>query len=117
MDQRPDPIQIIVRPSDSVAESQEQVFGAWIHLARKAGWQVEAVDDDVDWAAGHCGVVDIEGLRYLIRVGLRSRSTMIIIPDGHVGTHVADMTLGLRSFPSEPIFALTAWAEPVLPSQ
>jgi hypothetical protein len=40
---------------------------------------------------------------------------MIMISDGHVGAQVADMTLGLRSFPSEPIFALTAWAEPVLP--
>ena len=114
MDERPDPIQIIVRPSDSVARYQEQVLGAWIHLARKAGWQVEALDDEVDRVAGECGVVDVEGLRYLIRLGLRGRSLMLIVPDEHVGAHVADMALGRRSFPSEPIFALTTWAEPVL---
>ncbi|GLW29384.1 hypothetical protein [Actinoplanes regularis] len=114
MDQRPDPIQLIVRPSDSVAKHQQQVFGAWIHLARKAGWQVVPLNDEVDWLTGECGVVDVEGLRYLIRVGLRSRSRVMVVPDEHVGTHVADAALERRSFRSEPILALTAWAEPML---
>ncbi|MEU4622089.1 hypothetical protein AB0G04_19255 [Actinoplanes sp. NPDC023801] len=115
MDQRPDPIQIIVRPSELVAKHQEQVFGAWVHRARKAGWRVDALDGDVDWLAGECGVVDVEGLRYLVRVGLRGRSRVMGVPDGHIGAHVADVVLGTRSFVSEPTFALTAWAEPVLP--
>lgn len=58
---RPDPVQIIARPSILVAKHQEQVFGAWVHLARKAGWQVHTVDEEVDWPAGECGVVDVEG--------------------------------------------------------
>jgi len=114
MDERPDPIQIIARPDRSIAKVQQQAFGVWIHLARKAGWQVDALDDEVEWSVGECGVVDVEGLRYLIRVGLRSRSRAIVVPDEHVGTHIADMVLGRRSFPSEAVFALTVWAEPVL---
>ena len=115
MDQRPDPIQIIGQPGDSVAKNREQVLGAWIHAARKAGWQVEPLNDEVDWPAGECGVVDIEGLRYLIRLGLRSRSHRVSFPDDHVGTHIAEMTLGRATYPTEPIFALTTWAEPLLP--
>ena len=114
MDERSDPIQIIGRPGRDLADDQQQALGLWIHLARKAGWQVDALDVAVEWSAGECGVVDVEGLRYLIRVGLRSRSRAIIVPDEHVGTHVADMALGRRSFPSEPILAPTVWAEPVL---
>jgi hypothetical protein len=114
VDQRLDPVQIIGRSSDSVAAEQVQVFGSWMHLARKAGWHVDALDDEVDWAAGECGVADVEGLRYLIRVGLRGRSRVIFVPDEHHGAHVAAATLGIESFPSEPIFALTVWAEPVL---
>ena len=114
MDERLDPIQIIARPGPAVAGYREQVFGVWLHVARKAGWHVEPVDAEVDWPAGECGVVDVEGLRYLIRVGQRSRGVALIVPDEHVGVHVADVLTGRRSYPTEPIFTLTVWAEPIL---
>ena len=56
-----------------------------VHMAQKAGWQVEPVDEPVGWSAGECGLVDIEGLRYLVRVGLRSCGRAIAAPDEHVG--------------------------------
>ncbi|MEY9860054.1 putative cupin superfamily protein [Catenulispora sp. GAS73] len=115
MDERPDPIQIVARPSSAIAQDQKQAFGIWIPLAGKADWQVDALDEAVAWSAGECGVVDVEGLRYLIRAGLRSRSKAVIVPGDHVGVHVSDLVTGRRSFPAKPVFASTVWAEPLLP--
>jgi hypothetical protein len=114
MDERLDPVQIIARPSRMIAQDQTQAFGVWMHAARKAGWQVDVADESVEWSAGECGVVEVEGLRYLVRVGLRGRGRAVTVPDGHVGSHVAQMAAGRGSFVSEAVFVLTVWAEPVL---
>jgi hypothetical protein len=114
MDERPDPVQIIIRPSGHVANDAVQVVGAWIAQARKAGWAVDQAEEPVDLASGARGIVEIEGLRYVIRVGRRSRTREFVVPDEHVGAHVADMVTGRRSFPSRPAFGMTAWAEPLL---
>jgi hypothetical protein len=98
MDERLDPIKIVARPSSAIAQDQQQAFGIWIHLARTAGWQVDALNETVKWSAGECGVVDVEGLRYLIRVGFRSRSRAVIVPDEHVGVHVSDLVTGAGRF-------------------
>lgn len=114
MEERLDPVPIIARPSRAVAEDQEQVFGLWMHVARKAGWQVKPTHEPVNWSAGECGVVDIEGLRYLIRVGDRSRGRAAQAPDGHVGTYVAEAVVQGRTV-FFPVFVLTSWAEPIQP--
>jgi hypothetical protein len=115
MDERTDPVLIITQPSESMARDRQQALGSWVRLARKAGWNVEVVDEQVDWSAGECGIADIEGLRYVIRVGPRRRLTQFVVPDGHMAEHVAAMVTGERSFPSRSVFALTVWAEPLLP--
>ncbi|MGW6742984.1 hypothetical protein ACWGDX_20050 [Streptomyces sp. NPDC055025] len=115
MEQLLDPVQIITRPSQAVASDREQVLGFWIHTARKAGWQVEQVGEPTDWSAGECGVVEIEGLRYLIRVGPRSRGRAINVPDRHVGAFVANTVVQNQPVASYPVFTLTAWAEPIVP--
>ncbi|WP_405724659.1 hypothetical protein OG607_19430 [Streptomyces sp. NBC_01537] len=114
MEERVDPIQIIARPASWLAEDQVQALGVWMHHARKAGWQVEELAEPVDWSAGECGVVEIEGLRYLVRVGLRGRGRAIVAPDEHVGAFVADAVLNRRAMESYPVFVSTVWAEPIL---
>jgi hypothetical protein len=114
MDERPDPIQIITKPGVGIAKSAVQVVGAWVAQARQAGWDVTQLDASVDIDAGERGVVEIEGLHYLIRVGLRSRTREVIVPDEHVAIHAADMLTGRRTFASRPAFGLTVWAEPIL---
>lgn len=114
MEERVDPIQIIARPDRGLAKDQVQAMGVWMHYARKAGWQVEELAEPVDWSAGECGVVDIEGLRYLVRVGLRGRGRAIVAPDEHIGAFVADVVLNRRAMPSHAVFVLTVWAEPIL---
>ena len=116
MDERLDPVQIIARPIRGMEQDRAQVLGLWMHCARKAGWQVEPVDAPVDSASGECGVVDVEGLRYLIRVGLRGRGRAVTAPDAHVGAFVANAVLEGRGLVSYPVFSLTVWAEPVLGS-
>lgn len=114
MDERLDPVQVIIKPSRDIAGIPVQVVGAWA-AARKAGWDVELVDEPVDLASGARGVVEIEGLRYVIRVGHRSRGTEYVVPDEHVAVHAVDMVTGRRSFPARPVFTMTAWADPLLP--
>ncbi|MFD4542013.1 hypothetical protein [Streptomyces bauhiniae] len=101
-DVRPDPVQIVAKVGSSFrAADPERAFEVWVHLASKAGWQVSPVEGvSVDLGAGDCGVVDIEGLRYLVRQSRRVRRAL-----------VDDVTGG----PAErPVFAFAAWAEPVL---
>lgn len=114
MEERLDPVQIIARPHQMIARDQQQAFGVWLHYARKAGWQVEPVADQVDWPAGECGLVDIEGLRYLVRVGQRGRERVIVAPDEHVGAFVAGLAMNGGTVTTYAAFALTLWAEPVL---
>ncbi|MEU1410129.1 hypothetical protein [Streptomyces sp. NPDC005731] len=102
VDVRPDPVQIVAKVGSSFrAADPERAFEVWVYLASKAGWHVSPVEDvSVDRGAGECGVVDIEGLRYLVRQSLRVRRTL-----------VDDVTGG----PAErPAFGFAAWAEPVL---
>lgn len=115
MEERPDPVQIIARPDEWIAEDRTQALGLWTHLARKAGWQVEPVDEPVDWPAGECGLVDIEGLRYMVRVGLRSRGRAIAAPDEHVGAFAAALVTRGGPVTTFPVLQPTLWAEPVLP--
>ncbi|MBT2392582.1 hypothetical protein J7E87_24915 [Streptomyces sp. ISL-1] len=114
MEERLDPVQIIALPSDNVTEDQVQALGVWMHYARKAGWHVEGLSDSVDRSAGECGVVEIEGLRYLVRVGPRGRGRAIIAPDEHIGACVADAVLNRRAVTSHSVFVSTVWAEPIL---
>ncbi|MCX5192277.1 hypothetical protein [Streptomyces sp. NBC_00268] len=102
VDVRPDPVQIVAKVGSSfMAADPERAFEVWVYLASKAGWQVSPVEDvSVDLSAGECGVVEIEGLRYLVRQSRRVRRTL-----------VDDVTGG----PAErPVFGFAAWAEPVL---
>lgn len=103
MDERMDPVQIITRPSDYIANNAVQVVGAWMAWATKAGWNVVQVDVPVDLEAGERGVVEIEGLRYLIRVGLRGRTRMVIVPDEHVAAHVGITTVWLTVAQDRPM--------------
>jgi hypothetical protein len=114
MDERLDPVQIITRPGMGIANNPVQVVGAWMDRAKKAGWDVVQLDAAVDHEAGERGVVEIEGLRYLIRVGLRGRTREVIVSDEHVATHAVDLITGRAGFPSRSEFGLTAWAEPIL---
>ena len=102
VDERPDPVQIVAKVGSSFrAAHPERAFEVWVYLASKAGWQVSPVEGVfLDLGAGECGVVDIEGLRYLVRQSRRVRRTL-----------VDDDTGG----PAErPVFGFAAWAEPVL---
>lgn len=114
MEERMDPVQIITRPSGGMAKNAVQVVGAWMAQTRKAGWHVVQVDAPVDLDAGERGVVEIEGLRYLIRVGPRGRTCDFIAPDEHVAAHAVEMVMGRANYPSQPAFGLTAWAKPIL---
>src|SRR5579872_985150 len=106
MDRRTDPIQIITRPGMHIAKRAVQVVGAWAAQARRAGWEVVHLNVPVDIEAGERGVVEIEGLRYLIRVGHRARTREITVPDEHAATHAVDMLTGRASYPSRPAFGL-----------
>ncbi|MER6495725.1 hypothetical protein [Streptomyces griseorubiginosus] len=44
-------------------------LGTWVHLASKVGWQVAEADGFTADDRGEIGAVDIEGIRYAIRLG------------------------------------------------
>ncbi|MER5480399.1 hypothetical protein ABT026_26020 [Streptomyces sp. NPDC002734] len=117
MEHRPDPIQIITRPSTSVAQDRIQALGAWMDAARHAGWRVDPLDEPVDWPAGECGLVDIEGLRYLLRVGLRGRTRAMLLPAAHADRAVARPLAGDTASATRPVLQLTTWAEPLLDAE
>lgn len=72
-----------------------------MHLAARAGWDVSRIDDSsVDLHAGECGMVDVEGVRYLVCQGRRVRRSLYDDSGG--------------SLTQRPIFGFAAWAEPVL---
>ncbi|WP_053644881.1 hypothetical protein [Streptomyces sp. XY431] len=99
MDERIDPVQIVARVGNFA--SRERAVEVWVHLASKAGWQVatiSAVPEGPD--GGDCGIVEVEGLRYRIRLAPRVRTDLADDQDG---------TLTWR-----PVLSHAAWAEPVL---
>lgn len=100
MDSRTDPVEIIARVG-GVARypDDERALGVWMHLAAKAGWQVEELAD-FDAGQGACGAVDVEGLRYVIRLGPRVRQLLCDVVDGQMV--------------QRDVFAIAAWAEPVV---
>ncbi|MGV9702016.1 hypothetical protein [Streptomyces sp. NPDC003483] len=102
VDERPDPVQIIARVGTGFSPEQpERAIQVWMHLAAKAGWDVSRVDEvSVDLDSGECGIVDVEGLRYLVRRGRRVRGTLYDDSGGRLD--------------KRPIFGFAAWAEPVL---
>ncbi|MEE1823714.1 hypothetical protein PUR61_16165 [Streptomyces sp. BE20] len=99
LDERTDPAQIIAWVGNFA--SRERAVDVWMHLATKAGWQVATAStapEDPD--NGNCGIVEVEGLRYRIRLTPRVR------------TDLADdegCTLTWR-----PVLSHAEWAEPVL---
>ncbi len=102
MDERPDPIQIIAKVGSSwAAEEPERAIQVWMHLAGKASWEVSRVEvASVDHDAGECGIVDVEGLRYLVRQSRRVRRTLVDDAGGKLT--------------KRPVFGFAAWVEPVL---
>jgi hypothetical protein len=102
VDVRPDPVQIVAKVGSSFTPADpERAFEVWVYLASKAGWQVSPVEGvSVDLGAGECGVVDIEGLRYLVRQSRRVRRTLVDDASGRPA--------------QRPVFGFAAWAEPLL---
>ncbi|MEV5752123.1 hypothetical protein AB0L00_30260 [Actinoallomurus sp. NPDC052308] len=79
-DDRLDPVQIIARVGGVIPEfsDRERALEVWIHLARKAGWDIaevpfesEEIGEDV------LGLILIEGIQYRIRYGLRVRRMFV----------------------------------------
>ena len=102
MDKRTDPVEIIARVGGVTPYSdRERAFGTWLHLASKAGWQVaEAEGFAADSDRGEIGAVDVEGVRYVIRLGPRVRRLLYEVVDGRMV--------------SRDVLAVAAWAEPVV---
>ncbi|MGW0998606.1 hypothetical protein ACWD5V_36105 [Streptomyces sp. NPDC002523] len=105
MDQRTDPVHIAARVGKADPEVALQV---WVHLAQKAGWNVETADSpgasvqeesDSDYPK-FCGRVAVEGLAYDIRLGPRLRHLLVDV-DGNSVTQRAILQVG-------------AWADPVI---
>ncbi|MFK0287876.1 hypothetical protein ACIQVL_46455 [Streptomyces sp. NPDC090499] len=99
LDDRTDPAQIIAKVGDFA--DRERAIEVWMYLASQAGWQVDlspAKPENPD--DGDCGIVEVEGLRYRIRLTPRTR------------TKLADDTGGKLTW--RTVFSHAAWAEPVL---
>jgi hypothetical protein len=105
MDERTDPIEIVARVGGVVPfTDRERALGVWMHLATKAGWQVTSVSGpDQVGDSGTCGVVDVEGIQYLILLGPRVRRALVEVIEGR-------MT-------QRPVLGFAAWAEPVLAAE
>jgi hypothetical protein len=102
MDERIDPVEIVARVGGVLPfTDRDRALGVWIHLATKAGWQVISVSgpDQAD-GSGVCGVVDVDGIQYLILLGPRVRRPLVEVVEGR-------MT-------QRPVLGFAAWAEPVL---
>lgn len=102
MNKRTDPVEIIARVGGLTPYTdRERALGTWVHLASKAGWQViEADGFTADADRGEIGAVDIEGIRYVIRLGPRVRRLLYEVVDGHMVKRDA--------------LAVAAWAEPLV---
>ena len=105
MEKRTDPVQIMGLTGGVVPrpEDFERALDLWCYKAGKEGWAVTIVERQADAGdAGRCGTVEVEGLRYEVRYGPRTR---IIAYDDGTGTEVA-----------RPMFAYAVWVEPVVSS-
>ncbi|MFI6262925.1 hypothetical protein [Micromonospora sp. NPDC051006] len=103
MDKRVDLIDIIGRTGGVHArpEDFERALDLWCHKAEKEGWSVSVLDHERDSGIdGRCGTVEVEGLRYEVRYGPRTRTTLI---DDSTGEDI-----------ERPAFAYAVWAEPVV---
>ncbi|MFE4968881.1 hypothetical protein [Streptomyces sp. NPDC056660] len=102
MDKRTDPVEIIARVGGVTPYSdRERAFGTWVYLASKAGWHVVEADGfTADSERGEIGAVDVEGVRYVIRLGPRVRRLLYEVVDGHMV--------------KRDVLAVAAWAEPVV---
>jgi len=102
MDKRTDPVEIIARVGGVTPYSdRERAFGTWVHLASKAGWHVVEADGfAADGDRGEIGAVDVEGVRYVIRLGPRVRRLLYDVVDRHME--------------KRDVLAVAAWAEPVV---
>ncbi|MFG2056120.1 hypothetical protein ACGFI9_19040 [Micromonospora sp. NPDC048930] len=82
-------------------EDFDRALDLWCHKAEKEGWSVSVLDRDREAGRdGRCGAVEVDGLRYEIRYGPRTRTVLI---DDSSGEDVA-----------RPAFAYAVWAEPVV---
>ena len=102
MDERTDPVVIIARVGGVTPYSDhERAFGTWMYLASKAGWQVVEADGfTADGERGEIGAVDVEGVRYVIRLGPRVRRLLYEVVDG--------------CMVKRDVLGVAAWAEPVV---
>ncbi|MFF4632156.1 hypothetical protein [Streptomyces griseorubiginosus] len=102
MDKRTDPVEIIARVGGLTPGSDhERALGTWVYLASKAGWQVAEADGfTASPGRGEIGAVDIEGIRYVIRLGPRVRRLLYEVVDGHMM--------------KRDTLATAAWAEPLV---
>ncbi len=100
LDERTDPVQITAKVGDF--EDRERAIEVWMHLATKAGWQMSLASATSESSDGGdcCGVVDVEGLRYRIRLTPRVRREL------------ADDEGGKLTW--RTVFSHAAWAEPEL---
>lgn len=72
-----------------------------MYLAAKDGWTWSLTAGAVlDADAGDCGVVEVEGLSYRIRLTPRVRTTLVDDAGGRMS--------------KRPVFRHPAWADPVL---
>lgn len=103
MDKRVDPTDVVGRTGGVYAapEDFERALDLWCYKAEKEGWPVSVLDRErVPGKDGRCGTVDVEGLRYQVRYGPRTRTIVIDDSNGH------DV--------ERPAFAYAVWAEPVV---
>lgn len=101
MTTRLDPIEVVGRTGGVHArpEDFDRALDLWCHKAAKEAWSVAVLDRDPG-RDGRCGAVEVDGLRYEIRYGPRTRTVLI---DDSSGGDVA-----------RPAFAYAVWAEPVV---
>ncbi len=100
---RVDPVQILARVGGATRRDRDvdRAFEVWVHLARKAGWDVVESSEDRDPDdPTDLGSVLIEGIKYRIRYAPRVRRLLADDSTGH---------LTYRD-----ILGYASWAEPDL---
>jgi hypothetical protein len=100
-DRRVDPVEIIARVGGVNPDfgGKARAFEVWIHLARKAGWEVNSIQGEAQQAETACGAVTIEGISYKVPDGPRVRRPLA---EG-IGDQVK----------VRDVLAYAAWAEPI----
>jgi hypothetical protein len=100
-DRRVDPVEIIARVGGVNPDfgGKARAFEVWIHLAKKAGWDVGSIQSEAQHAETACGIVTIEGISYTVHYGPRVRRSLV----EEIGDQVE-----IRD-----VLAYAAWAEPI----